>query len=159
MKEIKLTQGKIALVDDEDFEHLNQWKWHIQKSGNTYYAIRTEWLSKSKCICVRMHREILGVKSGDIIDHKDGNGLNNTRNNLRIADSSKNGSNTRSRKNSSSKYLGVHYCKTRSLWVAQIQHKKVGYHLGLFKDEKLAAIAYNKKALELHGEFANINQL
>lgn len=160
MKKIKLTKGKVALVDDEDFEYLNQWKWHIQPSINTEYAIRTEWVSKNKCICIRMHRDLLAIKDSRIkVDHKDGNGLNNQKVNLRECTQAQNGRNTRSRKNSSSKYLGVHFCKTRKKWVAQIQHDKKAYSAGLHLSEADAAIAYNKKAIELHGEFANLNRV
>jgi len=159
MKEIELTQGKIALVDDEDFEYLNQWKWHIQKSGGTFYAIRTEWLSKDKCVCVRMHRSILGINTPLIVDHKDGNGLNNTRNNLRICTISQNQRNRKSSKKGSSKYLGVHFCNTRKKWVTQIQHDNKSKCIGVFTDEKEAANAYNLAALKFHGEFAKLNEL
>lgn len=159
MKKIPLTQGKFALVDDEDFEYLNQWKWFAHKRGSGYYATRKE---KNKQIS--MHRQIMSVNDISVlIDHRDRNSLNNQRNNLRTASRSQNNANTISRKNSYSKYLGVSlFRKTKAgkgKWRASIGKDKKIYHLGYFKTEQQAAIAYNKKALELHGEFANLNQL
>lgn len=159
MKKIQLPHNKFTLVDDSDYEWLNQWKWHVQPSINTEYVVRTEWLTNKKCICIRMHRLIMDASIKELIDHKDGNGLNNQRNNLRKADSTKNGANRRTAKNSSSKYLGVHFCNTRKKWVSQIQHKGKGKHLGVFNDEVKAAESYNMAAIELHGEFANLNQI
>lgn len=159
MKKIQLPHNRFTIVDDKDYEWLNQWKWHVQPSKNTDYVVRTEWVTPKKCICIRMHRLIMGVSGKVLIDHEDGDGLNNQRTNLRKADSVKNGANRRSAKNSSSKYLGVHFCKTRQKWVSQIQHKGKGKHLGIFNDEIKAAISYNHAALELHGEFANLNQV
>lgn len=158
MKEINLTHDKVALVDDEDFEYLNQFKWHIQKSGDTFYAVRTLWIDKFHGTTIRMHRFLLGVNDKLlVVDHKDHNGLNNQRYNLRVCSKSQNGANRKKSKPSSSKYLGVHYCNTRGLWVVQIQHNNKSYSGGLHKTEELAALAYNKKAIELHGDFANIN--
>ncbi len=161
MKKIPLTQGQFALVDDADFAWLSQWKWQarLDKSSG-YYAARTEWTSKTKCRTVRMHRVILGVVlSTVLIDHKDHNTLNNQRENLRKATSSQNTSNRRPQKQSSSKFLGVHYAKNINKWVAQIQKGDVNHRLGSFDNEVEAAKAYNSKAVELHGPFANLNQI
>ena len=160
MKEIQLTQGKIALVDDSDFEWLNQWKWYAAREGNTFYAQRTDRSNGKRT--VKMHRLILGLSDPNILaDHMDLNGLNNQRNNLREADSSKNQWNRRSVKNSSSKYLGVSFDKDKRIrkWKAIIQANNKKIVLGRFASEDEAALAYNEKALELHGEFANLNKV
>ena len=155
MKEIKLTQDKIALVDDEDFEYLNQFKWYAGKSINTFYACRR--LGKTE---IRMHREIMKTQLenniGKLIDHKDGNGLNNQKNNLRTCTISENNKN-RHTINNSSGYLGVSLSKRRKKWLAQIKNNKKVIYLGYFKDKKDAAKAYNEAAIKYHGEFASPN--
>src|SRR5690348_11276017 len=97
MKKIKLTQGKYALVDDADFEYLNQWKWQAKKCSDTlFYAHRTQRYglrSENKKHHFKMHKLILKSPKGFEIDHEDGNGLNNQRKNLRICTHSQNGMN------------------------------------------------------------------
>lgn len=151
MKEIKLTQGKVALVDDEDFERINQWKWFAAKSGNTFYAKRFG--------NIRMHRVVMGItsKHTQIIDHANGDGLDNRKGNLRICSNRENSANRRSAKNSSSKYLGVCYEKKRGKWVARITANKKVLRIGYFKTEENAATAYNIFAERLHGKFARLN--
>jgi len=154
MKKIYLeNKGLYALVDDEDFDHLNQWKWHADEIGGIFYAKRRSYPDKKM---IYMHREIL-KSEGKFIDHKDHDGLNNQKSNLRICSSSQNQWNKRSKKNSSSKYVGVYYDKSRGKWSASCCVNYKTHRLGRFETEKEAAIAYNKKAVELHGEFANLN--
>ncbi len=167
MKEIKLTQGKVALVDDEDFEYLNQWKWQAHKCVNTYYAVRN-YRENGVSISIKMHREILELKDKRKFgDHKDGNGLNNQRYNLRVASRRENNINRRSSKSSTSKYLGVFIHTERRATLptrryrAQINTINGRKHLGYFdysiEGEKLAALKYNEFAKIYHGEFANLN--
>jgi len=107
-----------------------------------------------------MHRLILSITDPCIkVDHKDRNGLNNQRNNLRLATHKQNMANRSRHKGSVSKYLGVHWRKDRSRWLACITKDGVPCVLGSFKSEIDAAIAYNKAATRLHGEFANINKV
>ena len=150
MKEIKLTQGKSAIVDDEDYEGLNRFKWFAEQRGNTFYA-----RSKSSTY---MHRFILGLEQGDgkEIDHKDGNGLNNCRENLRLCTRSQNNINGRVRKGTS-KYKGVCWDKRDKKWKARISIDKKRISLGNWLSEIGAARAYDIKATELHGEFARLN--
>lgn len=162
MKEIKLTQGKVALVDDEDFVILSEYKWYAIKNKNTFYAVRHKENNPALNL-IRMHREITGAKHGDIVDHKNRDGLDNRRQNIRICTSSQNSRNRQSGKNSSSKYLGVTIDKEGigkkrgALWRADIRHNGKRHYIGKYKDEEMAAIAYNEKAKKLHGEFANLN--
>lgn len=156
MKEIKLTQGLVALVDDEDFEYLNQWKWHAHREVNNIYAFRTPKYNE----VIRMHRVVLNVTDKNIeVDHRDRNGLNNQKYNLRKATHAQNGANRRPSKNSTSKYLGVYWSRERNRWCASISKNYKTYLIGRFITEEEAALAYNKKAIELHGEFANLNQI
>ncbi len=162
MKLIKLTKGQFALVDDEDYKQLNRFKWiaSTSKIRNTYYARRAMLDCNGKQKIVQMHRIIMGITNPKIIiDHKDGNGLNNQRNNLRVCSHSQNSSNRKSAKNSSSKYLGVTFCKENGKWRAQIRKFNVNHHIGYFIDEKNAALAYQSKAKEIHGEFANLSTI
>lgn len=159
MKEIQLTQGKVAIVDDEDYEYLNRWKWFAHKRNNAFYATR-KYLNKQ----VSMHRQIMNA--GDIsilVDHKDRNSLNNTKQNLRLCNRSQNNANTKPRKGSLSKYIGVSLFKktknSKGKWRATIGKDKRIFHLGYFKTQEDAALAYNVKAQELHGEFASLNQI
>ena len=105
-KKIELTQGKFAIVDDGDFEWLNQHKWSAQKGRNTYYAIRGV-RENGKHKRIYMHIEILGKKNGLQIDHMNGNGIDNRRTNLRHVTSRQNRQNLHI--NKSSKYPGVYF--------------------------------------------------
>jgi hypothetical protein len=156
MKEIKLSQGQIALVDDEDYDFLMQWHWHAVKPKNIYYALTNIWIN-GKRTSKRMHTLLVSVPEGMVIDHKDRNGLNNQRSNLRVCTLSQNSAN--SRPAGKSKYLGVSYLiqNNHSYIQAQIckDHKVI--HIGMFSTEEEAARAYDAKAKEIHGEFANLN--
>lgn len=155
MKHIPLTRGYEAIVDDEDYVWLSKYKWHAatQKNGPVY-ARSTVYIAPKITTVKWMHREILGHTEGEV-DHRDGNGLNNCRLNLRKATHSQNIANTKSRKQSSSKYKGVHWF--RGKWVAQITCDGKRSFLGRHHDEAAAALAYDAKARELFGEFARTN--
>lgn len=154
MKQIPLTQGKFAIVDDEDYEWLMQWKWYAAKGTYTYYAARG--FPKR----ILMHRQILGLIKGDgkESDHKDHNGLNNRKINLRSCTKSENQHNQNIiRKKTSSKYKGVCWHKSHQKWTAQIVINNKHFCLGLFNNETKAAKAYDKKAKKLFGEFVLTN--
>ncbi len=162
MKTIQLTQGQVALVDDEDYDFLNQWKWNASKSkkDHTFYAKRIEYLpgglGKVRKT-IPMHRLILGITSSNLVDHEDHNGLNNQRYNLREVTVSQNKMNVNSYKGSTSSYLGVSWDNEQKKWISQIKVQGKRKYLGRFVDEKLAAEAYNKAAIVYHKEFANLN--
>jgi hypothetical protein len=156
-KKIELTKGLFALVDDEDYDILNNYKWHITENKNklTKYASRRQYPENKM---IKMHRQIMGAIDPKIhIDHIDGNGLNNCKSNLRICTLSENNRNITKRKNCTSKYKGVHYSKRDDLYTAYINCNKKRTYIGWFKNEIEAAKAYNKSALELFGEFAKLN--
>jgi len=159
MKAIKLTRGQCALVDDSDYEYLNQFKWCAGKAYNrdTYYAIRSKSIN-GKQTHIRMHRLIMNAPNGMDVDHVDGDGLNNQRSNLRICTRSQNLRNQKSRVNSSSKYLGVCWHKRERKWRAGIRINKNTKYLGEFKTELEAAIIYNIAARKYYGEFARPNK-
>jgi len=158
MKTIQLTNSnQVALVDDEDYDYLNQWTWRTNASG---YACRKTTNKQRKCITFFMHRVIMAIVDPTInIDHINDNKLDNQRSNLRCATRSQNTGNQRKLTKASSKYKGVSvYTKTHK-WQAQINCNKQHYYLGLFATEIEAARAYNKKAVELFGAFARLNEL
>ncbi len=151
VKEIKLTRGKVALVDEEDFDKLNKYKWSAwkDKNKNIFYAMGGNRL--------RMHRVIMGDIKGVAYDHINGDGLDNRKSNLRIATTQQNNMNTIPRKGGSSKYKGVCWHKRKKKWMSRIGYNYNIVHIGYFDDEVEAALAYDKKAKELFGEFARLN--
>lgn len=167
MRKIKLTQNKVALVDNADYDYLNQWKWCASYSGSIFYALRAVRPSGFSSSGERrrnlyMHRVILGLKFGDRkqIDHIDGNGLNNQRSNLRFCSQLQNNQNRRKRQTGAiSDYKGVNKCPNSPNWNAHIRFNGKKRHLGCFELEKDAAVAYNKAALKYFREFARPNIL
>lgn len=170
MKKIKLTQGKIALVDKIDFENipeLKKYRWCYKKgrSQSTGYATRRAYLGDGIYEEIKMHRLILGLKKGDgkQVDHEDGNGLNNRRLNLRVATPNQNGMNRKPY--GSSKYLGVSLIRRKNgrtpYWSVNITIDGTRYTLGSFKNtkegEKKAALLYNEYAIKRDKEFARLN--
>lgn len=162
MRKIRLTQGKYALVDDEDFEWLNQWKWFADKVGNIWYASRglynKELHKHTKML--RMHRLIMKDPKGKLIDHLNGNGLNNQKKNLRVCGKSDNAKNCKvNRLNNTSGYKGVSLYKGGPLWHACIRLNYKSIHLGQFIKKDDAALAYNKAAKKIFGKFAKLNRI
>jgi hypothetical protein len=155
MKEIELTQGKVAIVDDEDYEYLNQWKWCAAKGNSTYYAIRTIHFKDKTKRNVKMHRCINGI-AGYQIDHINHNGLDNRKSNLRVCDNKTNKYNSLKKKPGTSKYKGVSVRKDGRI-LAHIRVNKELIQLGRFKDEITAAKSYDSAALLYFKEFACIN--
>lgn len=162
MKEIPLTQGQIALVDDEDYEWINQWKWcasfkpRYNFGAGAYMAVRNKKIN-GKVRYYSMHRVIMGAESGDEVDHINGNTLDNRRENLRLVSRSQNNMNKRKQSNNKSGYKGVYQNKTSGRWVAQIIVRKKKYNLGAYATPEEAHEAYKAAALELHGEFARVD--
>lgn len=170
MKTIHLSRGLHAIVDDSDYENLSKFKWYALPSRQTFYASRAA-PSKSPNgrrakrvydgpASISMARQILGVVDPkQIVDHIDGNGLNNLRSNLRIATVSKNIANSFKHKGFlSSKYKGVSWNKNQKKWRATFGSPK-RILLGCCDDEKEAALLYNVAASFAFREFARLNVL
>jgi len=158
MRYIKLTQGQKAIVDDEDYDWLSGYKWFAlyYLSVKSFRAVRGTWDGKKKRT-ILMHRIILNAPQGKQVDHINHDTLDNRKNNLRIVTSQQNHFNRRSDRNTSSRYKGVSWNKNKHKWKAYIARGGKSYHLGCFKNEKTAALAYDKAALKLFGEYALIN--
>jgi hypothetical protein len=164
MKEIELTQGKVALVDDEDYEYLNQWNWFAQRAKYTFYARRniSDPINRANRTTCPMHRVILEQQYGElddqIVDHINGNGLDNRRSNLRITDRFGNARNSKkkpSRVNKHHPYKGITFARGR--WCAQIKVGNRHIHCGYYSTPEEAAAAYDEAAKRFFGEFARTN--
>jgi len=162
MKKLELSGGYHCLVDDDDYDFLNQFEWCCSDNGSGYkYAHRRHPKIGSN---IKMHRMLAAAMPGDMVDHKDGDGLNNQRSNLRLCTRSQNTANSKPQESKKySEYRGVSVVKdrtkTRKYWTAQCRKDGVLHHIGCFPTEEEAACAYNKKARELHGEFAKLNNI
>ena len=153
-RRIKLTKDKFAIVDPEDYQKLAEYDWHLWESGSyNQYAIRYE---KGKSL--KMHREITNAPVGLVVDHKNGDGLDNRKENLRIVTMTQNHYNRKktSRK-TTSKYKGVHRITDRKAYCAKIRYEGKTIYLGYYKDEIEAAKAYDEAAKKLFGEYAKLN--
>ena len=156
MKKIPLTRGKVALVDDKDYEWLSKWRWRaMSPNGRCWYACRTVWAHGRSGILL-LHRLILNAPHSKRTDHKNGNGLDNRRKNLRLATVMQNIANSRQRVRAG-RFRGVSWRDHASKWCAHIQVKGKSIHLGYFKKERDAATAYDAAALQHFGEFASTN--
>ena len=153
---IRLTLGKFAIVDAEDFEEVNKFKWYAVEEEGIFYAVKVTRI-EGKRSTLRMHRFITGVTDPEIkVDHWDRNGLNNTRPNLRTCT---NQENTRNQVGSDKTSLlkGVFFDVERGKWMAQIKVDGKSQYLGRFDNEIAAGEAYDLKASEVFGEFAYLN--
>ncbi len=149
---IPLTRGRVAVVDASDYAWLSRHQWHLVSPRGRCYAGRSRHGKR-----ISMHREIMKPPKGYVVDHIDGDGLNNRRSNLRICTLCQNHQNQAKAPGCSSQYKGVHREKRSGKYTAQIRpgHKQI--HLGMFDDEIEAARAYDRKAVELFGEYAWLN--
>lgn len=158
MTQIKLTRGYVAAIDDADAPLVTQHSWCAAVHGEGYIIASRRLPGPRKPYKSQTLGEFLiGKKKGYEIDFIDGNSLNNQRNNLRHVTRSLNWAGRKKRKNCSSQYKGVTWNQSKQLWQAYITYLGHHYHLGRFRDEQEAALAYNRKAMELFGEYARLN--
>jgi len=159
MKLILLTKGMEAMVDDEDFDFLMQWRWFAWTPGySTFYARKTCKVVPG--VHSRMHREVMGRYHnvwGSILDHIDGNGLNNCKSNLRFCTHAENSRNAGPNALNKSGIKGVCWHVRSKKYIATISLNRKLIHIGYFTDPIEAAKAYNEAAIKYHGEFARLN--
>lgn len=158
MKEIELTQGKVALVDDRDYVALSRWTWFAHKDPKgCWYAGRTDRTGKQRT--VHMHRQLLGIEVvGTMrIDHKNGDGLDNQRDNLRTCTHRQNGQNQKLNSANASGYKGVDWKADRKKYRARITVDDTTLELGFFNRVIDAAVAYDQAAQIYFREFARLN--
>jgi len=153
MKKIKLTGGKYALVDDEDYPYLNRFKWGISAKGYAYREVKrnknSDWLA--------MHQLVIQGISGCVIIHRNQDTLDNRKCNLFNCGKNTLQHSNRKRVGLTSTYKGVHWDKQHNKWRASISYDKKKFNMGRYLSEKEAALVYNKKARVLYGEFAYQN--
>jgi len=154
---IKLTRGKYAKVDQDDFERLNRYKWNVLSSRGTHYARRTAF-KNGKRFDVYMHRVVCHAPPGMVVDHINRDALDNRKTNLRPATKKQNTWNRdHGKKTATSTYKGVFWDKQRKKWQARLHHNGRSLYLGLFTDEIQAAKAYDREAKKYRGEYAFLN--
>lgn len=163
MKKIPLPNGQFALVDDEDYDMLMKFKWSVTKPGHrrTVYARTNVKGADGKYFTESMHRMVLGLKKydGKVVDHINGNGLDNRKSNLRVCEVRNNAANVKTPRNNTSGYKGVHFRKDRSVWIAEIRVNWKLHTVAYTRCKHFAARKYNEKALEYFGEFAWLNNV
>lgn len=152
-------------IDDEDCNKILNFKLHLKKNNKNTFYVAASGNVNGKYRVISLHRLLLNLSDPRIlVDHKDHDGLNNQKSNLRLCNCSLNNANTVKIKNisgksTSSKFKGVSYYKQTKRWESNIYFKNKKHHIGFFNSEIIAAIAYNKKAIELFGEFAYLNKI
>ena len=161
MKKIKLTQGKISLIDDKDFLLVSKYKWcaSYSKLTKTYYALSNRKTKAGKFKTIKMHRIIMAAKSGFFVDHINHDTLDNRRNNLRIVNKHQNAMNRKGHDDSLSKYKGVTFNKNKYIqkWQASIMKNYKKIHLGYFTNQRDAAMAYDLAARKHFKHYAFLN--
>ena len=159
-------QGKYAVVDDQDYDWLSSYRWHVDNHVGAGYASRSQHVNLGRnrytAVSIRMHREIMGAHAGQMVDHVNGDTLDNRRCNLRFCSHAGNLQNvgkTAHRKGrlTTSQYKGVYWRSDRNCWTAKIMANRKTQSLGTYATEQEAARAYDEAARVLHGEFARLN--
>lgn len=151
MRTLKLTKNKVAILDDEDYELFKNQKWTL---GNNGYAYRNYRNGREPYL----HRLILQAPKGIYVDHKNGDKLDNRRENIRLCTQRQNAANQQMQtRPKSSKYKGVYWSRTNNHWIAQIKFNGKMNYLGWFRTEHQAALVYDLWAKDIFGEFAKLN--
>lgn len=158
MKEISLSKGLVALVDDDDYEWLSKYKWYACRGKSGWYAVHETRQSEGGRV-IRMHREIVDAQPGELVDHWNHDTLDNRRENLRLCSDTQNCANQKLRVDNTSGYKGVGWNSRVRKWRAQLGMQGHRVHLGLFESPVDAARAYNAAAIKYFGEFAYLNDV
>ena len=156
-RRIYLGEGKWVILDQQDYYRLRIFKWIVYGNGTNLYAIRHQLIEPNKTKTVYMHREIMNPPPDLVVDHRNCDGLDNRKQNLRFATHAQNTRNRRKKKNGSSQFLGVYFNKEKSTWDSQLMHNGKKIWVGRFDNEIDAAKAYDETARKYHGEFARLN--
>jgi hypothetical protein len=156
----KTHPNTFAIVDDEDFEWASQWKWFAHRNKDHFYAARSIPAPNNERRELLLHRELMKAPIGLMVDHKNRNGLDNRKENLRICTNQQNQWNRKKARNGkTSRFIGVRWHKGDRKFYAEIQVDGRRKHLGGFASEEDAAIARDKAVIKYHGPYANLNNV
>jgi hypothetical protein len=159
-RKIELGEDEWTIVEPGDYYRFGQFRWNIGGRGRNIYACRTIRMEDGKTKMALLHRAIMEAPPGLLVDHKNGDTLDNRRANLRLATHAENTQNRRKTKSkTSSQFIGVYLEKRSGRWAAKIKHRERCIWLGRFKSETEAAKAYDEAAGKYRGEFARLNFL
>jgi hypothetical protein len=157
-RRIYLGEREWTLLDEEDFYRYGNLKLSLGGFKKNFYAVSGVKNKDGNFELVRLHRLLMNSPKGRVVDHRNGDGLDNRRENLRIATRGQNVCNKiKTRRKTSSKFIGVSWDKRSRLWAAYVGHLYKKIFLGYFKNEIDAARAYDRAAIKYHGEFARLN--
>lgn len=157
-REVPLPGGLFALIDENDAAAVLRYRWHVMRRGHTHYAKYTlPWTPDGRRPALLMHRLILGATNDDLVDHRDGNGLNNQRSNLRVCTAAENLRNARTRVDNASGLKGVGFDRRANRYHARIFLNGRTKHLGYFASAEEAHAAYCRAASDAFGDFARFN--
>jgi hypothetical protein len=156
-RRIPLGEGRFTIVEPGDFYRLNKYRWIADGIGESIYAVRNIISANESPKFMRMHREIMNDPKGFLVDHRNCNGLDNRRANLRLATYSQNACNNRKRKNTTSVFRGVSFHTQKQCWGVHLQHQMKRVFLGYFDNEIEAAKTYDAAARKYHKDFARLN--
>ena len=162
-KIIPLSKGKFAIIDEDDFELISKYKWSATEPDHRrcIYARTNIKGADGKYYTERMHRLILGMKKGDgkIVDHINGDGLDNRKSNLRISSSSDNAANVPIHRGNKSGYKGVSFLKDRGTWRTEVRRNLITVYRSNSKCVHLAGLKYNDNAVRVHGASVWLNEV
>jgi len=156
-RRIYLSEDAWTILDWQDYYRFGRFKWEINGNDNKFYAVRNIMAGSSRTTTVRLHRLIMDCPKGLVVDHINGDSLDNRRANLRLATQAQNLYNRKKKKNTSSQFIGVSFNKSHRYWGSQIKVNGKALWLGSFDNEIAAAKAHDEAAIKYHGEFARLN--
>jgi hypothetical protein len=156
-RRIYLGEGEWVILNEEDYYRYGNLKWTVSGKDGKFYAVRGVKTSPEEIMITSMHREMMNALKGVLVDHKNGNNLDNRRSNLRLATPTENSCNRRKMRDGTSRYKGVCFHRRRGKYVARIKIHRKSIFLGEFDSELEGAKAYDAAAKKHHGEFARLN--
>lgn len=156
-KSLVLTQNKRTIIDDEDFEKVSKYKWFAKNHSGKYYALHSLPREGSTRKALRLHRFIMNAGPEDVVDHINGDTLDNRKINLRLCSQAENSRNRTKTKSNTSGFKGVRFHKRTKKWEARIGFNYKLHYLGLFDKIEEATKAYDAACKQLHREFASLN--